>query len=138
MKKHLKKLLFFIIFIGGTGLLFTILNKDVKLSFFMSFLEKVFFINLLVFIITGVVFIDDQGTFNVFKYSFKHFRATVSEKYKYSIKQEYSMKSDTEIKEHLKNTYLYAQKKHSSTTIYFYYSCILLFIFIMYSMISIA
>lgn len=137
MKKIIKKLIIFISVIGVPSLLLTLVSKssqDNSMTLYQIFFDRFFLINLAVFVITGWVFVDDQGTFNVFKYATKHFLATTSNKYKYAIKEENSLDSDQEIKEFLKQKYLYAPKGHSSTTFYFYCSCIVLVCFFIYSM----
>ncbi|QUH28608.1 DUF3899 domain-containing protein [Vallitalea guaymasensis] len=135
MKKNVKKIIIYILIAIIASLLLAVFDKRLtthSITLFHIFLEKLFLVNLLIFIITGIVFIDDQGTFNVFKYSTKHYRASVSKKYKYRLQQEYALKSKQEIKEFLKEKYLYAPKKHSSTTTFFYCSIIMLIIYILF------
>lgn len=134
MKKIIKKSIIFILAISIPSFLLTLIgNSNSSFTVYQIFFDRLFLVNLAVFVIAGWVFVDDQGTFNVFKYATKHFRATTSSKYKYAIKEETSLETDEEIKEFLKNKYLYAPKKHSSTTFYFYSSCVVLVLFFIYS-----
>ncbi|GMQ59466.1 hypothetical protein AN1V17_38630 [Vallitalea sediminicola] len=135
MKKNVKKIIFFTLIVFLIGLLLAFFDKRLEnesITLYHILLEKMFLVNLFIFVITGIVFIDDQGTFNVFKYSSKHYRATISKRYKYHLEEEYSLKSKQEIKEFLKKKYLYAPKKHSSTTTFFYFSIILLIFYLLF------
>ncbi|MCT4685868.1 DUF3899 domain-containing protein [Vallitalea sp.] len=134
MKKNVKRIIIYILIATIVSLLLAFFDKRLtthSITLFNIFLEKLFLVNLFIFIITGIVFIDDQGTFNVFKYSTKHYKASVSKKYKYLLEQEYSLRSKQEIKEFLKDKYLYAPKKHSSTTIIFYSSTLVLILYLL-------
>ncbi|GKX28125.1 hypothetical protein SH1V18_06050 [Vallitalea longa] len=135
MKKNAKKIILYIIILTIFSLILSLFDKRINvgsISLYHLMLEKLFLINMIVFIVAGIVFIDDQGTFNVFKYSIKHYRATVSKKYKYTLQKEFSLKSPQDIKKYLKEKYLYAPKKHSSTTLYFYCSIIILIFYILF------
>ena len=135
MKKNIKKIIAYLLFITIISLVISFFSNNYKsgLASLTSILfDKIFLVNLLIFIITGIVFINSQGTFNIFKYSTKHYRATLSKRYRHRLEQEYSLKTKQEIKEFLKEKYLYAPKKHSSTTIYFYCSIIILIFYILF------
>ncbi|GMQ62303.1 DUF3899 domain-containing protein [Vallitalea maricola] len=135
MKKNAKKIIIYILIAISASLLLAFFDKRLEtqsITLYHIFLEKMFLVNLFAFIITGIVFVDDQGVFNIFRYSTKHYRATVSKKYKYRLEQEYSLKSKQEIKEFLKEKYLYAPKKHSSTTTIFYCSIIIMIFYLLF------
>jgi hypothetical protein len=136
MKKNVKKIIIYILIVISASLLLSFFDKRLdaeSITLYHVFLEKLFLVNLFIFIITGIVFIDDQGVFNVFRYSTKHYRTTVSKKHRYNLEQEYALKSKQEIKEFLKEKYLYAPKKKSSTTIFFYCSVILMIFYILFA-----
>lgn len=125
--KWIKKLSIYVIVICIISLLLTLIGESTsKFTFELLFLDRLFFINLICFVITGIVFIDNLGTFNVFKYSLRHVRATVSKKYKTQlISTNDELKSDQDIKAFLQKKYLYAERRHSTMHAYFTFSAII-------------
>ena len=135
MKKNAKKISIYLLVLILFSALLSLIDKRIQLDnilFHHLLLEKLFLVNMLLFIITGIIFIDDRGTFNIFKYSMKHYKATVSKKYKYYLQSEYSLSTPGEIKEFLREKYLYADKKNGPTTIFFYSSIAIMFLYILF------
>ncbi len=130
--KWIKKLVIFLITISSMSFLLTFIGKSSSsMSLTALFLDRLFTVNLVIFIICGIIFIDNYGTFNVFKYSIRHFRATVSKKYKYHMLEENDgLETDNDIKAFLQKKYLFAKNKHNAANVYFIFSAIVLITFL--------
>lgn len=137
--KWIKQLIIFLITVGSISFLLTLIGKSSSsMSLTLLFLDRLFIVNLIVFIICGFIFIDNFGTFNVFKYSIKHFRATVSKKYKYQmLVEDESLKTDSDIKSFLQKKYLFAKRKHNVANVYFAFSAIILVSFLVVTFIAV-
>ncbi|QUI21736.1 DUF3899 domain-containing protein [Vallitalea pronyensis] len=122
--KWVNKLVIFLIIICTISYILALIGKPSStMSFMALFLDRLFMVNLVIFVISGFVFIDNFGTFNVFKYSVRHFRATVSKKYKNQLLQENdTLETDRDIKTFLQKKFLFAQTKHNAANVYFAFS----------------
>lgn len=137
--KWIKKLIIFLITVGSISFLLTLIGKSSSsMNLTTLFLDRLFTVNLIVFIICGIAFIDNFGTFNVFKYSVKHFHVTLSKKYKYQMFAENEeLKTDSDIKSYLQKKYLFAKTKHNAANVYFAFSAIILISFLVVTFIAI-
>lgn len=123
-KRSLKTTLFIILGEIILSICLTIItNKFFRTdrTFFYNYIDFIFFTNLPLFILGSMMFLSESGFFNVFVYTTYKVRSVISDKYRYTL-QESSDIEDSEIDQHLKDTYLYNKATYSWTLPIFYAS----------------
>lgn len=135
MKQIIKQTFIFFIFYALSTLIIALLYffthlSDVKFS--TALLNTVFYSNLIIFIISALMFMSERKFFNAILYSAKHFAATVSSKSRLQITASHNITSESEIKNFLKERYLYAEPKYKYTYPLFITSSTMFILIILY------
>jgi len=78
-------------------------------SLWDNYIDFIFFVTLPVFLLGAIMFIAESGMFNVAVYSTNKVRSVISSKYRYTLQESESL-TESQIEEHLKEKYLYADR----------------------------
>jgi len=97
-------------------------------SFILSYYNVLCLFTTFMFIIGGFMFLTEQKIFNIYLYSIKNFRSTLSKNYRYNLIEQYSIDDEKDIKQYLKDNYLYKDFEFVLTKPIFYSSTLLFII----------
>ncbi len=115
LKRTLKYLLVILAVCGVLSTLAYFAFNDDEDPFTRIALNWSFVLIMAFFCYALLAFVTEQGLFNGFRYSTKHVRATLSKGHRRLMMDEFEVNSETELKEVIKEKYLYTRPKFRST-----------------------
>lgn len=135
MKFALKNILIPSVVILLAAIPLTLMNDAYQAGeqvFSLTYANSLFIITIIGTIIGGFLFVDQMGLFNGIRFSMKYFRASTNKHYATQLMDEYNKNDSRELKEYLKEEFLYKRNQYDSTYMIFIPSIVILILTLIY------
>lgn len=130
IKKNLIIPSLIILFIPFVIVVISKIITNFETPIFIAYYNVLCLFTTFMFIIGGFMFLTEQKIFNIYLYSIKNFSSTLSKNYRYNLITQYSIGDEKDIKQYLKDNYLYKDFKFNLTKPIFYSSTFLFIILV--------